>query len=137
MDKFGVVSPNLKQLAKHPQMPLPTIYAHKAKSIVTKNWSGLSLKELDSEEERSATGMDSKRGVYVIAVDALESPLRDFIQPNDVILSLAGNDIHTLADMIKHTKQADFTKVVEIIIFRDQKEKQILIPANVVYQSED
>ena len=118
-------------------MPLPTIYAHKAKSIVTKNWSGLSLKELDSEEERSATGMDSKRGVYVIAVDALESPLRDFIQPNDVILSLAGNDIHTLADMIKHTKQADFTKVVEIIIFRDQKEKQILIPANVVYQSED
>ncbi len=137
MDKFGVVSPNLKQLAKHPQMPLPTIYAHKAKNIVTKSWSGLSLKELDSEEERSATGMDSKRGVYVIAVDALESPLRDFIQPNDVILSLAGNDIHTLADMIKYTKQADFTKVVEIIIFRNQKEKQILIPANVVYQSED
>ena len=44
-------------------MPLPTIYAHKAKNIVTKSWSGLSLKELDSEEERSATGMDSKRGV--------------------------------------------------------------------------
>lgn len=43
-------SPNLKQLAKHPQMPLPTIYAHKAKSIVTKKWSGIVFKRTGSEE---------------------------------------------------------------------------------------
>ena len=81
--------------------------------------------------------MDSKRGVYVITIDALKSPLRDFIQANDVILSLAGKEIQTLADMEKYIKQVDFTKVVEFIIFRNQKNKRILIPANVVYQSED
>ena len=92
-------------------------------------WSGLRLKTLDTLGERSATGMDSERGVYVVSVYAMGSPLRDFIRPNDVILRLSGKPVNRLEDLQEIVQAADWTKPQEVTVFREQREQSKAIPA--------
>lgn len=73
-------------------------------------WKGVTFKSLDTLEERSATGMDMERGVYVVSVDALGSPVRDFIAPNDVILSINGKSVNNLCDMKEALRYIDTLK---------------------------
>ena len=131
MDRFGVVSPRLKKLAKQPQMSTP-IMATSAidKDIVT--WCGARIKNLDTLGERSATGMESERGVYVISIDALGSALRDYIKPNDVILSFAGIAVNNLKDLYEAIQKTNLSKPQEIIIFRTQKENTLVVPGKVI-----
>ncbi len=98
MDKFGVVSPRLKVLARTPQYPNP-ILSEEGKVFKTIQWKGLQIKDLNTLGERSATGIDSEYGVYVISVDALSGVLRDYIRSNDVILELGGKPINNLANL--------------------------------------
>lgn len=129
MDSFGVVSPCLKAIARTPQLPKPITQEGVASTDIT-GWQGLQIKNLETLGERSATGMDSERGVYVVSVDALSSPLRDFIRPNDVILGLGGKVINNLQDLQKAVLEIDLEKPQEIIIFRTQKENKFMIPEN-------
>lgn len=126
MHDFGVVSPRLKKLAAAPLMPVPLKASQKADSK-TITWKGIRLKSLETLEERSATGMDSERGVYVISVDALGSPLRDFFAPNDVILQMDGTPINRLEDMEVALKQLKGKKEVEFVLFRAQKSQKIIV----------
>ena len=87
-------------MAKTPEFPKP-ILMEEGKAHATIEWQGLQIKNLDTLGERSATGMDTERGVYVISVNALGSVLRDYIRPNDVILELGGKTVNNLADLQK------------------------------------
>ena len=107
-------------------MPVPLKASQKADSK-TITWKGIRLKSLETLEERSATGMDSERGVYVISVDALGSPLRDFFAPNDVILQMDGTPINRLEDMEVALKQLKGKKEVEFVLFRAQKSQKIIV----------
>lgn len=127
MNNFGVLSPHLKRLAEIPVMPVPLV-ANNAANTKTMVWKGVTFKNLDTLEERSATGMDTERGVYVVSVDALGSPVRDFIAPNDAILSIDGQPINNLDDMKKALKRIDTRKKVELVIFRNQTERTVVIP---------
>lgn len=120
MDRFGVFSSRLRQLARIPLMPIPVVQSQNRKTEV---WEGvgLLLKSLDTLEERSATGMDSERGVYVISVQVLKSPFRDLLRPNDVILKLGDTEIHTLSDWKKTIEDVDWKQPQKLIIFREQK----------------
>ena len=83
MNNFGVLSSRLKRLAASPVMPVPLVAGH-ATDTKTMFWKGVTFKNLDTLEERSATGMDTERGVYVVSVDVLGSnQVRDFIASND------------------------------------------------------
>ena len=127
MNNFGVLSSRLKQLAERPVMPVPLVAGH-VTDTKTMLWKGVTFKNLDTLEERSATGIDTERGVYVVSVDALGSPVRDFIAPNDAILSVNGKLVNNLADMKETLKHADTRKKVELVIFRNQKEHKTVIP---------
>lgn len=129
MDQFGVVSPRLKRLAAKPRFPLPAAGTQGTASERW-SWAGLNLKNVETLGERSATGMDSERGVYVISVEALSSPLRDFIHPNDVILAWEGTPIHKLGDLKQVLQQVDIAQPQSILIFRNQQPKQLIIPAH-------
>lgn len=128
MNRFGVVSPRLKNIAKTPQMSLPIISSENKSNMVL--WHGWQIKNMETLGERSATGMDSERGVYVVSSAKFNNPLRDFIQANDVILKLDGKPVNALDDLLKAEKQLDLTKEVELIIFRNQKENVIVVPGN-------
>ena len=131
MDRFGVVSPRLKALAKTPEFPKP-ILMEEGKAHATIEWHGLQIKNLDTLGERSATGMDTERGVYVISVNALGSVLRDYIRPNDVILELGGKTVNNLADLQKAVQETDLKQPQTMVIFRSQKENKLTLPGNLL-----
>jgi hypothetical protein len=131
MDHFGVVSPQLKCLAKTPEISLPVIRTEKSESKVME-WQGLRIKNLDTQGERSATGMDSERGVYLVAIIDIYCPLKDFLRANDVILKLDGKPINNLNDLFDATKMADLTKPIDVLVFRNQKEVMVTVSKGVL-----
>ena len=132
MDRFGVASPRLKQLAKQPVMPTP----FSEKDIATQKniviWENMRLKNLDTLGERSATGMDSERGVYIISLDSHRSSFRDLLRSNDVILNFGGTPVYQLEDLKKAVQQVDLKNPQKIIIFRNQKENTLTLPGNII-----
>lgn len=131
MDQFGVVSPRLKAIAHTPKMPTPIMIASHAGSDII-DWSGATIKSLQTLGERSATGMDSERGVYVISVNALGGKLRDYIRPNDVIVQIGKTPVNNLKDMLDALQKINKSKDVEFIIFRTQKENKVVIPGEML-----
>lgn len=129
MNTFGVTSSRLKELAQTPKMSLPVIAKGDTGSDVVV-WQGWNIKNLETLGERSATGMDSERGVYVVTSIAFDNPLRDLLKANDVILKFAGKQVNTLNDLYEAAGQADLKKPQEIVIFRNQKENKFILPAN-------
>ena len=130
MDNFGVLSPRLKRQAQQPPMPVPAILERADAEVW--EWSGLRLKTLDTLGERSATGMDSERGVYIVSMQAMGNPLRDLLRPNDVILKIDGKDIRTLDDWKKAVAETDWSRSHELVIFREQRSMTEEISAGMV-----
>lgn len=129
MDGFGVLSPNLKCIAKTPNITLPQIQTENVPAIIIE-WQGLRIKNLETLGERSATGMDSERGVYVVSMAKFDSGLKGFLRENDVIILFSGKVINNLNDLRNATNQADLTKPIEMVVFRNQKETSVTIPKN-------
>ncbi|UBM59196.1 DUF1565 domain-containing protein [Marinilongibacter aquaticus] len=131
MQHFGVLSPNLKRMAREPRMSIPLMNeaGTEDERVV---WSGFKVKNLNTLGERSATGMDSERGVYVVALMEFHSALRDYLQANDVILELAGMPINTLSDLKSALLQIEGKQTVEMLIFRNQKANRMQIPADIL-----
>lgn len=98
MDELGVVSPHLRRLTKAPKMSLPVIKAGSNNNNLV-YWFGWTVKSLEMQGERSVTGMDAERGVYVVTLVAYEGPMKDFIQANDVVLKLGETDVNNLDDL--------------------------------------
>lgn len=131
MDQFGVVSPGLKAIAHTPEMPVPVVLSGREEGRVV-HWNKITVKNLQTLGERSATGMDSERGVYVLSVGTLECKLRDYICPNDVILQIGETPVENLEEMQKALEEADKSKDVKFVIFRMQKENVVMIPGKLL-----
>ena len=127
MSSFGVTSPRLKPQARVPHFPNP-VEAEDENKQSSITWKGLQVKNLDTLGERSATGMDSERGVYVISVDALECPLRDYIQPNDVILGFNDAAVNNLDDLKRASDKEVTGAVIKMVLFRNQKNITVEVP---------
>ena len=130
MDHFGVVSAHLKAIARTPRMSVPVSLMENKESRQI-NWLGLSIKNLETLGERSATGMDAERGVYVVTADA-NGQLRDFIQANDVILQINEHPIADLETMAAALKEVQREQNIKLMIFRGQKEQIIWLDGNLV-----
>ena len=121
-DEFGVTSSELKAIAKRPELPA-IVYQTSVRRDDIYSWEGFDIKDLTTEGERSATGMDAVRGVYVIAMTDSYSPMKDELRANDVILKVNGKDIHNVRQLIDSTKERD--SLTSITIFRNQHQKEI------------
>lgn len=130
-DRFGVVSPRLKAMARTPEMPTPVSHSSDGGSDITL-WHGAMIKSLQTLGERSATGMDSERGVYVVSVNAPGSDLRDYLRPNDAIIRIGTIPVNNLREMQDALRKTDKSKEVEFIIFRNQKENKVTIPGKLL-----
>lgn len=131
MNCFGVLSPLLKRLAKTPSITLPLVKVNYTLSTVIE-WQGWNVKNLETLGERSATGMDTERGVYVISLVQSDSRMGDFLRANDVILKFNGMVVYHLDDLQKAAVKADLTKPLEMVIFRNQKEIIVTLPKNTI-----
>jgi hypothetical protein len=136
MDGFGVVSPRLRKIARTPILPgspealemvnrgwgQSKVNSPHKKSMRT-NWQGAVLKNMQTEGEKSATGMDSIRGVLVLSVAAGSQAAHIGLKDNDVILALDGK-IGNVRDFLKKFNQRPKAGC-EITIWRDQAEKKL------------
>jgi len=129
MENFGVVSPGLKRITKTPRIILPQIQVDNTRSNIVE-WQGWNIKNLETLGERSATGMDSERGVYVLSIVDSYNNLKDILRVNDAIIKFDGKIINNLGDLQNAFKQADLSKPIEMVVFRNQKETLVVIPKN-------
>ena len=123
MDEFGVVSPRLKKIARQPEMP-QIRNVDTGHTAVTKQWQGVVLKDLTTLGERSATGMDSERGVYVLSVSPLEG-LHTHLRTNDVLLKVNQVAVDNLDEFFQALKDCKKGETVSLAVFRSQKEMEI------------
>lgn len=123
MDEFGVVSPRLKKIARQPEMP-QIRNMDTGHTAVTKQWQGVVLKDLTTLGERSATGMDSERGVYVLSVSPLEG-LHTHLRTNDVLLKVNQVAVDNLEEFFQALKDCKKGETISLTVFRSQKEMEI------------
>lgn len=124
IDKFGVQHPKLKALAATPQLPEFVLLTDNTEKVQTHLWKGLTLKNVTSEGERSATGLDRIRGVLVLKVEGQCKT----VEPNDVILQVNGKFTDTWVEMQTELTRAGNNATVLITILRNQKEMEVSYP---------
>lgn len=127
MDSFGVVSPRLKTLAKKPTLPV-LIALDKTADNPVMDFIGAKVKNLTTQGERSATGMNDTTGVLVVAVTP-GSAAAKFLQANDVILSFNNKKVNKLRDLLE-ARMSVIGSGTEALIFRNQREMKVPIELN-------
>ena len=138
MDGFGVVSPRLRKIARTPILPgspeaielvnhgwgQGNVNSPHKKSMKTR-WQGAVVKNMQTEGEKSACGMDSIRGVLVVSVASGSQAARIGLKDNDVILAVAGK-VANVRDFLKKLRERRQVGC-EITIWREQSEKKLAV----------
>jgi hypothetical protein len=124
MNQFGVQKPELKAIARVPQLPQPKMPAAAAtvRDTTPATWLGVRVRNIADEGEMSAFGLPGVTGVLVLEVPA-ESPLaKAGLRKNDVILSVNGAKTADTAALPRQFSERPAGGSLKIGISRDQKE---------------
>ena len=122
MDNFGVISPELKALAK--PIPIPELIRLGGNNEEIQEVLGMKVKNITTLGERSAAGLSDESGVWIVEV-LPGSPIKDALQANDVILKINSSkitDIRNLKEALINAQSA-----VNITYSRNQKENIVRI----------
>lgn len=125
MNKFGVQDSNLKKISKVPDLPNFEISSDIENIDKEYDWLDAKFKNLHTEGERSATGMNRITGILIVELKK-NSVLEKFgLKENDVILKYNRADMDKWADMEREIAKSYKGENIKITVFRDQKEKII------------
>jgi hypothetical protein len=126
MDKFGVQKEALKKLAKTPEIPKIKSPSEENKNT-TVAWLRNELKNVESEQEQSAYGLNTAEGVILLRVwNNSPAVKNNGLKKGDVILKAAGKKIKTVKDFFKVNVENKSDKM-DLLIMRNQSEKKITI----------
>lgn len=120
MDSFGVLSDRLRALARTPDLPRFTVQVWVPETDEVYRWMGASLKNITTEGERSAAGLDSPRGLFVIGMEAGSPLAQAGLRINDVVLGCNGRRTDRWADLKKELDKARPGERVQIGYYRHQ-----------------
>jgi len=135
MDRFGVQKPELRARAKTPPLP-GTIEAadissggwgRRYASASSADWLGATIKNIQDDNEMSATGLGHKNGVLVVEVAEGSDAERLGFRLNDVILKLHGTAVKNLKEFATAYKRLPAGREVEITVWRNQAENELRI----------
>ena len=127
MDKFGVQKASLRAIARQPAIPklkLETETPATRPRVVL----GASVKRLQGLAERSATGLDTDRGLLVLSVPEGSVAQTIDLRPNDVILRVGLEKTNRPSQFQPAYLRTAVNKQCEFTIFRDQKEQRLQVP---------
>ena len=129
MDKFGVLRPELRAIARTPRLPVPG--KPKAVAATTKavRWLGARVKKMETEGEKSATGMFDILGVIFLDVPPDSVAARLGFRTLDVLYELGGRKVNSTGDLRAAT-DALRGRRTRAKVFRHQNETvlNILVP---------
>ncbi len=129
MDEFGVLSPDLKELAKTPPVPvLKTAKELAGNTSVTVSWLRNEIKGVDSMEEQSAYGLNTAEGVIILKMWkgslAFEG---DGLKNKDVILAVEGEKVKNVKEFFGALKKYNYTETVTMLVMRNQAEQELTV----------
>ena len=129
MDRFGVQRPALRAIARTPRLPLPG--RAKASQPTSKAilWLGARVKKMETEGEKSATGMFDILGVLFLDVPPDSVAARLGFRTLDVLYELGGRKVNSTGDLRAAT-DALRGRRTRAKVFRHQNETvlDILVP---------
>jgi len=126
MDRFGVVSPELKRLARVPIVGRPSVAEATQRADRTGRWLGIDLKNVATPGEVSATGQGRAEGVLILRMPA-EAGQTD-LRANDVILQVDGKPVAGVDELMTATRNG-IDRPIELAIWRDQRIQKTLVRA--------
>lgn len=126
MDRFGVYSPHLKQLARQPDFP-ELVITGKYQTQKEIGWLDGRVRAVEGLGDRSAYGLPDERGVIITALKEDGLLARAGLQPGDVIRSFSGEPVSSLGHLLALTEENKWKGSLKAVIFRNQEEKEVVI----------
>jgi hypothetical protein len=132
MDQFGVQKPELKAIARTPQLPLPKISAtaSNARDTTPMKWLGATVRNIRDEGEMSAFGLPGVTGVLVLEVPAGSALAKAGLRKNDGILSINGGKTADTAALLRKATALPAGNSFKLGVSRDQKELELVVGLN-------
>jgi hypothetical protein len=128
MDEFGVKKPSLQALAKTPEIPIIwSIEDLSNKQSFTMNLLGAEVKNIETIEERSASGLNKTAGVLIVSIEENSVAGKSDLQVGDVIVEGEGNEIKKIPDLMNVYEGHNWKGKLNLIIFRNQKEGSLIL----------
>ena len=100
MNNFGVQKTALKAIAKQPDIPELNIPAFQKGLKRNKEWLGGTLKNIETLEEQSASGLHSLDGIIVLKVKDKSKLAASGITDGDVIVGIDGEKVKNISELL-------------------------------------
>ena len=122
MDQFGVQKPELKAIARTPEIPKVERTVRKSRVVKRVNyaWQAL-IRDISGLGDRSAYGLPDESGVLLLDVPAASPAAKAGLQKNDVIIACNGQPVRTASDLQKLRDKAAGQKLTLLIIRKQNK----------------
>ncbi len=132
MNTFGVQVPALKKIAKTPEIPLfnvsERLKAKKEGTLSNVTWLGANIKNIETMEEASASGLEEIAGVMILKMSSDSRLKKGGLEAEDVIIAVDKKKIETKEALMKIDTTAGKANTLKITVRRDQKEKTVFVP---------
>ena len=134
MDQFGVQWPKLKRIARTAELP----HSDAAQPAMQSGrdprpsiWLGASVKNIAGMGEVSASGLPGEIGILVLDVPQASRAAAAGLRKGDVVLRLDGKAADTLRDLQRLSAESPAFGMVNITIWRGQRETTLVAEAPV------
>jgi hypothetical protein len=126
MDQFGVQWPELKHIARTPQLPwpdsAPPATVQSSRDSRPSTWLGATVRNVTGMGEVSASGLPGETGVLVVDVPPSSRAATAGLRRGDVVLRLDGKATDTLRDLQRVSADSPGFGIVKITVYRSQRE---------------
>ena len=124
---FGVRKPELRKLAKEPIIPQFHISEFQKDKIISRNWLGTKIKNVETLGERSAAGIAKEEGVLILQVDKGGLADQAGLQVGDVIIICESATVKRMEDLLMEHQERNWMGHLKLTVIRNQKEELITI----------
>ena len=125
MDQFGVQKPELKAIARTPEMPKFENQGRRVKPPEHTSYAWQAkIRDISGLGDRSAYGLPDESGVLLLDVPATSPAAKAGLQKNDVIIACNGQPVRTTKDL-QEVRDKAASKKLSLAIVRKQKQMTI------------
>lgn len=128
MDQFGVQQPELKAIAKTPEIPkLWSLNGNSNSGEKIFEWLGAKIKTVETIEERSAAGLHETAGVLIKAIDKNSIIGKSELAVGEVIIEAQGEPVKNVKDLMGIYQGHKWKGKLELVIIKNQKPNKVLL----------